>query len=43
MMSVTMENNGQEEEQIYRQTDHSVFEASRSWHINQGVVPQRRF
>ena len=41
--SVTMENDGHEEEQIYRRTDHWVLAASRSRHADQGVVPQRRF
>ena len=40
--SVTMENDGHEEEQIYRRTDHWFLEAGRSGHANQGVVPQRR-
>ena len=41
--SVTMENDGHEEEQIYRRTNHWVLAASRSRHADQGVVPQRRF
>ena len=41
--SVTMENDGHEEEQIYRRTDHWVLAASRSRHADQGVVTQRRF
>ena len=41
--SVVMENDGHEEEQIYRRTDHWVLAASRSRHADQGVVPQRRF
>jgi hypothetical protein len=40
--SVTMENDGHEEEQIYRLTDHWFLEASRGRHADQGVVPQWR-
>jgi hypothetical protein len=36
--SVTMENDGHEEEQIYRQTDYWVLPASRGMHADQGVV-----
>jgi hypothetical protein len=41
--SVTMENDGHEEEQIYRRTNHWVLAASRSRRADQGVVPQRWF
>ena len=37
-----MENDGHQEEQIYRRTDHWVLAASRSRHADQGVVLQRR-
>jgi len=37
--SVTMENDGHEEEQIYRRADHWFLEAGRSGHANQSAVP----
>jgi hypothetical protein len=37
----TLENDGYEEEQIQRRTDHWLFEAGCGRHANQGVVPQK--
>jgi len=41
--SVTQENDGHEEEQIHRRTNHRVHQTGRGWHADQGAVPQGRF
>lgn len=40
--SVKLEQDGHEEEQIYRRTDHWLSQTGRGWYASQGTVPQWR-